>query len=395
MINGNYKDMLTKKSVIREAFQFGAQRAKQIGRDNVFDYSLGNPSVPCPTEFTGEVMRLLKNEKPMDLHGYCPSQGDPGFRAAVAENLAERFGLPYQNIHIFPTTGAAGALSHAIRAVSKPGDEIITFAPFFPEYTPYVEGAGARLTVLPAEEPSFQPNLTALQTALNPSVAAVLINTPNNPSGVVYSKAALQSLASILAAKSAEYGHTIYLISDEPYREILFKGVEATYPAAVYPHTLTCYSFSKSLSLPGERIGYVAVAPSCEGADILVDVMAQISRFIGHNCPPSLIQKACVYCLDITSDVSVYETNMRLLYDELLSLGYDVQQPDGTFYMFVKALEDDAVAFCERARAFDLMLVPSDSFGVEGYFRIAYCIETEKVLASLPAFAMLAELYGK
>ncbi|MFI3169268.1 MAG: pyridoxal phosphate-dependent aminotransferase [Faecalibacterium sp.] len=395
MINEQYKAMLSQKSVIRETFQYGAERAAVIGRENVFDYSLGNPSVPCPPQFTDEVVRLMQTENPMNLHGYCPSQGDPTFRAAVAAQLSATFGVDYAASHIFPTTGAAGALSHALRAVTKAGDEVLTFAPYFPEYTPYVAGTGAHLTVLPANAPTFQPNFAALEAALTPNVAAVLINTPNNPSGVVYSTATMQRLAAILTEKSAEYGKVIYLISDEPYREILFAGADAPYPAAHYPHTLTCYSFSKSLSLPGERIGYVAVAPSCEGASILVDIMAQISRFTGHNCPPSLIQKACIPCLDLTSDISVYETNMNLLYDKLVSLGFAVQRPSGTFYIFPKALEEDANAFCRKAREFDLLLVPSDSFGVQGYCRFAYCIDTEKVIRSLPALERLAAAYQK
>ncbi len=395
MLNQQYKAMLSQKSVIRETFQYGSERAAVIGRENVFDYSLGNPSVPCPTEFTAEVVRLMQHENPMQLHGYCPSQGDPAFRKAVAAQLAATYGIGYEASHIFPTTGAAGALSHALRAISKAGDEILTFAPFFPEYTPYVAGTGATLTVLPPNPPSFQPNFAALEAALNPNVAAVLINTPNNPSGVVYSTQTMQQLSAILTAKSAEYGHVIYLISDEPYREIIFDGVDAPYPAAHYPHTLTCYSFSKSISLPGERIGYVAVAPTCEGAEVLVDMMSQISRFTGHNCPPSLIQKACIPCLNLTSDLSVYETNMNLLYDKFISLGFTVERPAGTFYIFPKALEDDANAFCLKAREFDLLHVPSDSFGVQGYCRLAYCIDTEKVLRSLPALEQLAAAYRK
>lgn len=395
MLNEQYKAMLSQKSVIRETFQYGAQRAAVIGAENVFNYSLGNPSVPCPDEFTNEVVRLMQTENPMNLHGYCPSQGDPAFRTAVAAQLSETFGLPYAAGHIFPTTGAAGALSHALRAVTKAGDEVLTFAPYFPEYTPYVAGTGAFLTVVPPNIPTFQPNFDAFEAALNPNVAAVLINTPNNPSGVVYSTETMQRMAAILTAKSAEYGHIIYLVSDEPYREIIFAGMDAPYPAAHYPHTLTCYSFSKSLSLPGERIGYVAVAPSCEGADVLVDIMSQISRFTGHNCPPSLIQKACIPCLNVTSDISIYEANMNLLYDKLVSLGFEVLRPAGTFYIFPKALEEDATAFCLKAREYDLLLVPSDSFGVTGYCRLAYCIDTEKVVRSLPAFEQLAAAYQK
>ena len=393
MLNETYRAMLGHKSVIRETFMYGKQRAAEIGYENVFDYSLGNPSVPCPDKFTKAMQTLLAEEEPVALHGYCPSQGDPGFRTAVAAHLAKTFGLPYEQKDIFPTTGAAGAIAHAIRAVTKPGDEVLTFAPYFPEYGPYVEGTGAVLKVVPPQAPAFQPNLDAFEEMLTENVTCVLINTPNNPTGVVYSAETLTRLADILTEKSKAFGHNIFLVSDEPYRDIAFDGKKVPYPAAFYPHTLTCFSFSKSLSLPGERLGYVAVRPGCEGEDVLVDMMAQISRFTGHNCPPSIIQKATAECLDVTSDLSVYETNMDLLYDKLTELGFEVERPGGTFYIFPKALEEDANAFCLKAREFDLLLVPSDTFGVKGYVRFAYCIDTEKVKRSLPALEKLAAAY--
>jgi aspartate aminotransferase len=395
MVNESYRAMLQNKSVIRETFMYGRARAAEIGAENVFDYSLGNPSVPCPARFTETAERLLREAEPVALHGYCPSLGDPGFRAAAAASLAKRFGLPYTAADIFPTTGAAGALAHALRAVTKPGDEVVTFAPYFPEYGPYVAGTGAALKIVPPQLPDFQPNLGALETMLGEKTAAVLINSPNNPTGAVYSADTLRALAGLLTRAGRRYGHPIYLVSDEPYREIAFDGAACPYPAAFYPHTLTCYSFSKSLSLPGERIGYVAVAPGCEGEDVLVDVMAQISRFTGHNCPPSLIQKVCAECLDVTSDLSVYEKNRDILYAKLTELGFAVQKPGGTFYIFPQALEPDANAFCRKARAFDLLLVPSDTFGIAGYVRLAYCIATEKVIRSLPALEKLAAAYGR
>ena len=388
-----YRRMLANKSVIRETAAYGHQRAAEIGYENVFDYSLGNPSVPCPPAFTQAMQDLLANEDPVALHGYCPNQGDPGFRTAVAAHLEKAFGLPYGQKDIFPTTGAAGAIAHALRVVTVPGDDVLTFAPYFPEYGPYVEGTGAHLKVVPPQAPAFQPNLDAFEAMLTPSVTAVLINTPNNPTGVVYSAETLTRMAAILTEKSQAYGHVIYLVSDEPYRDIVFDGKTVPYPAAFYPHTLTCFSFSKSLSLPGERLGYVAVRPGCEGEDVLVDMMAQVSRFTGHNCPPSIIQKAAARCLEVTSDLAVYETNMNILYDALTGLGFEVERPGGTFYIFPKALEADANAFCRRARDFDLLLVPSDTFGVTGYVRLAYCIETEKVRRSLPALERLAASY--
>ena len=282
--------------------------------------------------------------------------------------------MDYKAAHIFPTSGAAGAIAHAVRCVTKPGDDVLTFAPFFPEYNPYINMTGATLKVVPANTVDFQINFDRLKEMLNEKTAAVLINTPNNPTGVVYSAQTLTRMADILTEKSKAFGHNIFLVSDEPYRDIAFDGKKVPYPAAFYPHTLTCFSYSKSLSLPGERLGYVAVRPGCEGEDVLVDMMAQISRFTGHNCPPSIIQRAVSRCQDVTSDLSVYETNMNLLYDKLTALGFEVERPGGTFYIFPKALEEDANAFCLKAREFDLLLVPSDTFGVKGYVRLAYCI---------------------
>jgi len=258
-----------------------------------------------------------------------------------------------------------------------------------------VAGTGAVLKVVPPQAPTFQPNLDAFEQMIGEKTTCVLINTPNNPTGVVYSAGTLTRMAEILTEKSKAFGHNIFLVSDEPYRDIAFDGKKVPYPAAFYPHTLTCFSYSKSLSLPGERLGYVAVRPGCEGEDVLVDMMAQISRFTGHNCPPSIIQRAVSRCQDVTSDLSVYETNMNLLYDKLTTLGFEVERPGGTFYIFPKALEEDANAFCMKAREFDLLLVPSDSFGVKGYVRLAYCIDTEKVKRSLPALEKLAAAYRK
>ena len=395
MLAERYKKMLSQESMIRQIFMYGKKRGAEIGYENVFDYSLGNPSVPCPPAFTAAMQKLLAEKEPVALHGYCPNQGDPDFRRAVAESCARRFGLAYEAKHIFPTTGAAGALAHALRAVVTPGQKVLTLAPYFSEYGPSVAGLDAVLEIVPADTETFQPNFDKLEQMLDETVAAVLINTPNNPSGVAYSCASMQRLGDILRAKSAAFGHEIFLISDEPYREIRYAGAEHPYPAAYYDNTLTCYSFSKSMSLPGERIGYVAVNPKAEGADILVDMMAQISRGTGHNCPPSLIQQAVAQCIDCTSDLSVYETNMNLLYNKLVELGFTVVKPGGTFYIFPKCLESDSMAFCEKAKEFDLLLVPGDGFGVPGYFRMAYCIDTEKVQRSLAALEKLAAAYQK
>lgn len=385
MINEQYKKMLEGKSVIRQLSEFATARGKEIGYENVFDYSLGNPSVAVPQKFTEAMIELLKTRSSMELHGYSPSLGIAEVKDKIAKSLNQRFGMNYTGNHIFPTSGAAGAVAHAVRCVTKPGDEVLTFAPFFPEYHPYIDQSGAILKVVPANTEDFQINFDKLEEMLNEKTAALLINTPNNPSGAVYSAKTLERLSALLLQKQEEYGHDIFIISDEPYREIVFEGVKAPYVSKFYDNTLSCYSYSKSLSLPGERIGYVAANPKCTDAELISAMCGQISRGIGHNCPASIIQLAVSEVLDITSDMSIYETNMNILYKELTSLGFSCVKPGGTFYIFPKALEEDAVAFCQKALKYDLVLVPSDSFGVPGYFRMAYCIDTEKVERSIEA----------
>lgn len=395
MVSEQYKAMLSGKSVIRTLSEFAAKRGEEIGYENVFDYSLGNPSVPVPQEFTDCMIEMLQNDNPMELHGYSPSLGIPSVRAKIAQSLNERFGMNYGPEHIFMASGAAGALAHAYRAVTQPGDEILTFAPYFPEYNPYVNLTGAVLKIVPADTDSFQINFEAFEEMLNEKVMAVLINSPNNPSGVVYSEETIEHLAGILREKEKEYGHDIFIISDEPYREIAFAGVKVPYVSGYYDNTISCYSYSKSLSLPGERIGYVAVNPACRDAETIVNMCGQISRGIGHNCQPSIIQLAVSRVLDKTADLSVYETNRNLLYDCLTELGFTCVKPGGTFYIFPKALEEDAGIFCQKALKYDLILVPGDTFGCPGYFRMAYCIDTEKVERSLPALRkFVKEEYG-
>lgn len=391
MLVQKYKEMLHKKSVIRDMAEYAARRGQEIGYENVFDYSLGNPSVQVPQEYTDALIHMLQNEDPMALHGYSPTLTIPKVREAVAQNLNERFGMNYTKEHIFMVSGAAGAIAHVVRLVTEPGDEIVTFAPFFPEYHPYVDLSGAVLKVVPAHPQDFQIDFDALENILSEKVMAVLINTPNNPSGIVYSEETIRRLAEILTEKSKEYGHDIYMISDEPYREIVFDKRKAPFPAKFYDRTITCYSWSKSLSVPGDRIGYVAVNPACPEAETMIQMCGQISRGIGHNCPTAMVQIAVAQAIQYTADLSVYETNMNLLYDELTALGFTVVRPGGTFYIFPKALEEDAVAFCEKAKKYDLILVPGDSFGCPGYFRMAYCIDTEKVKRSLAAIRRFVE----
>ncbi len=395
MINETYKAMLNGKSIIRELSEYATARGKEIGYENVFDYSLGNPSVPCPKEFTEELISMLKKADPMTIHGYSPSLGIESVRKAIAESLNQRFGMEYEVKHIFMTSGAAGALAHALRCVTKPEDEVLTFAPFFPEYEHYVGGAKAVLKVVPANTETFQINFAAFEEMLTEKVTAVLINTPNNPSGIVYTKETIQRLANIMKERQKKFGHDIFLISDEPYREIVFTGEKAPYVSQFYKNSISAYSYSKSLSLPGERIGYLAVNPKCTDADKIALMCGQISRGIGHNCPPSSIQLAVAKVLDKTSDLSVYEKNRDLLYQALVEIGFSVVKPGGTFYIFPKALEEDAKAFCRKAKEYDLILVPADGFGCPGYFRMAYCIDTDKVKRSIPILKQFArEVYG-
>lgn len=391
MVSQKYKELLGAKSVIRQMSEWAAGRAKEIGMENVFDFSLGNPSVAVPQAFTDKMIELLQTCDTMELHGYSQSQGIPAVRAKFAEYLNRTYDMAYTAEHIFMTTGAAGAVAHAVRAVTQPGDEVITFAPYFPEYNHYVNQTGAVLKVVPADTKQFQINFEALEKLLNPKTMALLVNTPNNPSGTVYSTETIKRLAQLLEEKQQEYGHDIFLISDEPYRDIIFEGVDAPYISKYYDNSLSCYSFAKSLSIPGERLGYIAANPRCTDSELISPMCAQISRGIGHNCPPSIIQIAVAEVLGLTSDLSVYETNMKLIYDELVQLGFEVVKPGGTFYIFPKALEEDAVAFCRKAMKYDLVLVPGDTFGCPGYFRMAYCIETEKVRRAMPAMRRFVE----
>ena len=389
MISETYKGMLSGKSVIRELNEYANDVSRELGEENIFDYSLGNPSVPVPQAFNDKVIELLKTKSSIEVHGYSPSLGIPSVKEKLAASLNRRFGMRYTADDLFMTSGAAGALAHAFRLVTQPGDEILTFAPYFPEYNPYVNLTGAKLRVVPANTADFQINFDAFEAMLGEKVQAVLINTPNNPSGAVYSAETLTQLAALLTRKEREYGHEIWLISDEPYREIVFDGLQAPYVSHFYPRTISCYSFSKSLSLPGERIGYVAVNPDSGVSKLLATMCGQISRGIGHNCPSSVIQLAVADTCDLTADLSVYETNMNILYDELTKLGFEIVRPGGTFYMFPKAPEPDAAAFSRKALEYGLVLVPSDSFGVPGYFRMAYCTDTQKVIRSLDAFRRL------
>ena len=384
----------SKRSVIREIFEFGKQRAAEVGAEKVYDFSLGNPSVAPPQAVEDAIEELLRGKDMTALHGYTSAPGDLATREAIAGHICKSFGVPADAGHIYMTCGAAASLTISLSAICNAGDEVITFAPYFTEYKVFAETAGASLIALPSDPDTFQIDFSALEGALSPKTAVVLVNSPNNPSGVVYGRETVEKLAALLAQKSAEYGHTIYLISDEPYRELVYGGVEVPYLPAYYKDTLVCYSYSKSLSLPGERIGYIFVSPQAKDAGELYLAVCGAGRALGYVCAPSLFQKVIARCQGMTSDVSVYEKNRNTLLSALTSYGFKCVRPDGAFYLFVRSPEPDANAFCERAKAYDLLLVPGDDFGCKGYVRIAYCVSPAMIARSLPAFEKLAKSYG-
>ena len=380
----------TARSEIREAFAFAQARAAEVGAENVDDFSIGNPSVPAPATVAEAVHKLVDAIDPIKLHGYTPAQGDGQARGALADDLNRRFGTNYTADNFYLTAGAAGALCCALSALSCPGDTFITFAPYFPEYKVFVESAGAELVTVPADIEDFQIDFAAFDQALTPNTKGVIINSPNNPTGVVYSEATIQKLAQVLTEKSKEYGHTIWLIPDEPYREIVYRDTPLPWVPNYYPNTLVCYSYSKSLSLPGQRIGYVLVPPQAEDAEI---VYAGAGRALGYVCAPSLFQLVAAECTGQTADIEIYHKNRDLLLNALRDMGYTCAQPDGAFYLFPRSLEPDARAFCERARKYDLVLVPGDSFGCPGHVRISYCVPTEQIQRALHKFEQLAAEY--
>lgn len=383
----------TARSEIREAFAFAQARAAEVGAENVDDFSIGNPSVPAPATVAEAVHKLVDAIDPIKLHGYTPAQGDGQARGALADDLNRRFGTNYTAANFYLTAGAAGALCCALSALSCPGDTFIAFAPYFPEYKVFVESAGAELVTVPADIEDFQIDFAAFDQALTPNTKGVIINSPNNPTGVVYSEATIQKLAQVLTEKSKEYGHTIWLISDEPYREIVYRDTPLPWVPNYYPNTLVCYSYSKSLSLPGQRIGYVLVPPQAEDADIVYAAVCGAGRALGYVCAPSLFQLVAAECTGQTADIEIYHKNRDLLLNALRDMGYTCAQPDGAFYLFPRSLEPDARAFCERARKYDLVLVPGDSFGCPGHVRISYCVPTEQIQRALHKFEQLAAEY--
>lgn len=385
----------SKRSTIREIFEYAKKRSAEIGAENVFDFSIGNPSVPAPEAVNKAIKRIVDETPSVELHGYTSAQGDKTVRDKIAENYAKRFGVKLSGDDLYMTCGAAASLTITLHALTRAGDEYIVFAPYFPEYAVFVAGAGAKLTVLASDQTTMQPDFKALEQALNPCVKGVLINSPNNPSGVVYGEETMKTLAALLKKKSEEFGAPIYLVSDEPYRELIYdKETVVPCPMKYYDDTVVCYSYSKSLSLPGERVGYIAVDPKATDAKEVYAAVCGAGRELGFVCAPALFQRVAAECDGMTADLSVYKRNRDLLYNGLKDCGFTCVYPDGAFYLFVKAAEADAAAFCEKAKKYELLLVNGADFGAPGWVRIAYCVQTERIEKALPLFKKLAEEYG-
>lgn len=393
MLNQHMVALGNNRSTIRELFEYGNQRAAVVGRENVFDFSIGNPNVPAPDAVREAILAEAAGD-PVSLHGYTSAQGAADARKALADDLNRRFGTSYTGDSLYLTAGAAAALSCAFQAIACPGDEFVVLAPYFPEYLMFIEsGAGAKAVIVPPAIADFQIDFDALEKALNAHTKAVVVNSPNNPSGAVYSEQTVKQLAALLRDKEAQYGHPIYLVSDEPYREIVYDSVQVPFVPNYYDDTIVCYSYSKSLSLPGERIGYVLVPPQAADSADLYAAVCGAGRALGYVCAPSLFQRVAARCAGQTSDISVYQTNRDLLYEGLTSMGYSCVKPQGAFYLFPQTLEPDDRAFCERAKKYDLLVVPGADFGAPGHMRISYCVQTETIRRALPLFAELAKEY--
>ena len=395
MVNQEFYHLGTAPSIIRQLFAYGLEQAAKVGADKVYDYSLGNPSIPAPKRVNDSIHKIVDETDSIKLHGYYMAPGFAEARAAVAKDLADRFGLEVKGSELFFTCGAAPALISVIKALLVDHDsEIMAVAPFFPEYHPFVTGNGGKLVVVPADTEAFQIHLDAVEQRITAHTQAIIINSPNNPSGVVYTEETLKGLAALLERKSAEYGHPIYIIADEPYRELVYGGVKVPFIPCLYRNTIVCYSYSKSLSLPGERIGYVYVPGFADDSDAVYAAISGAARIMGHVCPPTLMQKVIELCAGERPDLAAYEENRNLLYGNLREMGYECAKPDGAFYLFVKAPNGDANAFSERAKlSHNLLVVPADGFGCPGYFRLSYCVSNDMISRSLPAFKAMIESY--
>lgn len=390
MLNQTSYTLGANRSVIRDLFEYGRQRAAVVGDENVFDYSLGNPSIPSPPEVNDTIRAILEDTDSLQVHGYTSAIGDFACRKAIADDLNDRFGCHTRPENFFIGSGAAPELIAVLRALAVEKGEVLAIAPYFPEYKPFSEANGLIFKVVPPDIPGFQIKLEAVEAMLTPNTQAIIINSPNNPSGVIYTAETLTALASLLNRKADEYGHPIYIISDEPYRELAY-GVEVPFLPLIYPDTIVCYSYSKSLSLPGERIGYVYVPDAAADSACLYAAIAGAARACGHVCAPSLWQKVIARCAHLRPDLAAYDRNRKALYEGLTAAGYEMAKPDGAFYLFIKAPGGDAVAFSEKAKQKDLLVVPGDGFGCPGYFRICYCVSFAMIQKSLPVFRALME----
>ena len=389
MINETAYLLGSNRSCIRDLFEYGCARAAIVGRENVFDYSLGNPSIPAPKEVDQAIRDILDDTNSLAIHGYTSAIGDLSTRQAIADDLNNRYNAGVRPQDLFIGCGAAPELVAVLRAITVPGSEILAVAPYFPEYKPFAEGVGATFKVVPADVPGFQIKLEAVEEMLTDKTVGIILNSPNNPAGTVYTQQTLQELAALLERKSEEFGHPIYVIADEPYRELVYGGVEVPFIPTIYRNTVVCYSYSKSLSLPGERIGYVYVPEQAEDHDALYAAVAGAARAAGHVCAPSMWQKVIARCAHLRPDLESYDRNRRTLYDGLTAMGYECAKPDGAFYLFVKAPGGDANAFSEKAKKKDLLVVPGDGFGCPGYFRVCYCVSLDLIQRSLPIFEAL------
>lgn len=393
MLNQTAYSLGANRSCIRDLFEYGRARAAVVGDENVFDYSLGNPSIPSPAAVDEAVRQILQDTPTLQIHGYTSAVGDAATRQAIADDLNRRYDAGCRGENFFLGCGAAPELVAVFTALAVPEGELLAIAPYFPEYKPFAQAAGLNFRVVPPDVPEFQIKLDAVEAMLTPHTQAVLINTPNNPSGVVYTGQTLEALGALLTQKSREYGHPIYLISDEPYRELAY-GVEVPFVPLIYPNTVVCYSYSKSLSLPGERIGYIYVPDSAADSRALYAAVAGAARSAGHVCAPSLWQKVIARCAGLRPDLQAYDRNRKALYEGLTAMGYEMAKPDGAFYLFIKAPGGDANAFSEKAKERDLLLVPGDGFGCPGYFRICYCVSYDMIQRSLPVFRALINKSG-
>lgn len=389
MINQTAYGLGSNRSCIRELFEYGRGRAAVVGPENVFDYSLGNPSIPAPAQVEQAIRDILADTPSLAIHGYTSAVGDLATRQAIADDLNARYEAGVGPEDLFIGCGAAPELVSVFRALAVPGAEILAVAPYFPEYKPFVECAGATFKVVPPDVPGFQIKLEAVEEMITENTVAIILNSPNNPAGTVYTRKTLEELAALLTEKSAAYGHPIYIVADEPYRELVYGGVEVPFIPNIYPNTVVCYSYSKSLSLPGERIGYVYVPKQAQDSGALYAAIAGAARAAGHVCAPSLLQKVVARCATLRPDLESYDRNRRTLYEGLVALGYEVAKPDGAFYLFVKAPGGDANAFSEKAKQKDLLVVPGDGFGCPGYFRVCYCVSYDMIVRSLPVFGEL------